>query len=712
MQFGDAMTLPSQVVLSSSKKTALLEGRWRTADVLGSAGSFNKLALPFPLRRALALAGFKTPSPVQESAIPLARLGSDLVVQAKSGTGKTLVFAVACLERIDVSCGVPQALVVCPTRELAHQIASEIARLSHNLPPPPATCGVFIGGVPVAADLRTLRRNCQVVVGTPGRLAWLVQARHLATKGIRVVVLDEVDQLFTQSMQRDVEFLLNNVPQEKQFLAFSATYTSEVLAQVESRMHVPQRILVSGTCSNLIGVRQCYKLCRDVNRDKRGEHIFEAKVDALIDLFNTVSFHQALVFCNEQGGAAKLAGKLTRQGFPAEFISGLKAQDEREGTMKAMRGFQLRVIVSTDLMARGVDLDKVNLVCNLDLPVDCATYQHRLGRTGRFGTLGLGVSFVTESELFVLKEFVKLSAGNIEPLPDNIPEDWYSYELKVEEDKAAYGKLLNAPSTAEPLRHFSTTKDSGISGSEGVGLLDFWRSFMGKRTKFWNLWDPYNSSSQQKNSMSQSSSALSDVKQQYSKHCDATLKEEISAKRNNPFSSSAVVCSEQGIISQNTLKEDLRSPRDADLRVVWENEEEPSTNPQCDLESKEDNNIEKSLDQALRASRYDYLCAPKSTPSSSASCESHDAREVSADSRQPFVPKCGTTSKDVQEGTSGVSHQKLSREGTQSVSDSEYSTWLKAYNSWGRAYAQWYHDHQEWLVLHQAWCTQVHESQQ
>lgn len=709
MQFGDAVALPPQVVLSSSKKRVLLEGRWRTSDVLGSSGSFNKLALPFPLRRALALAGFKTPSPVQESAIPLARLGSDLVVQAKSGTGKTLVFAVACLERVDVSCGDPQALVVCPTRELAQQSASEIARLAHNLPPPPATCGVFIGGLPVASDLRRLRRTCQVVVGTPGRLAWLLQAKHLGTKKVRVVVLDEVDQLYTQSMQQDVEFILNSVPEEKQLLAFSATYTSDVLSQVESRMHGPQRVLVSGTCSNLIGVRQCYKLVGDVETEEKRECKFEAKVDALICLFNTVSFHQALVFCNEQEGAAMLAGKLTRQGFPAEFISGSKAQDEREYTMEAMRGFRLRVIVSTDLIARGVDLEKVNLVCNLDLPIDCATYQHRLGRTGRFGTLGLGVSIVTEAELSTLKEFVKSSGGEIDPLPDTIPEAWYSYELKAEEDKAAYNNLLNAPLTAEPLRHFSKTKEMGISGSEGVGLIDFWRGFMGRRTKFWNLWDPYDSSPELKSLMKKAPSFESESEEQCSKHCDTIQREDISTMRNNSSSSEAVSLDQETSL-QHTHRKDLDHAGHATPSIVLKNEYEPSAGSKLDSESRELNNIGMVLDQALKASRYDHLCAPESKSSSSASCCSQNAGVACEDSMERGIPECGSLSESFPEDINGPQHQQPLEKGIESVPDSEYSIWLKAYNDWGKAYAQWYHDHQEWLVLHQAWCTHVQGS--
>lgn len=350
--------------------------RKRTSDICGVADTFARILLPTPLVRALAEAGFRKPSPVQEVALPFARLGSDLLVQAKSGTGKTLVFAVACLEKVDPSVGEPQALVVAPTREVAIQIAGEIDRLAGGLSPPFVSVAVFIGGVFVAEDRRKLRRRCHIAVGTPGRLQWLIENHELRTEKIDVCVLDEADQLFTPTLHDSVEQILHSLPKGKQLMAFSATYTPDVQSRIESHMRNPQRVIMvpPSKSAALVGVRHCYRL---IEASGDAVELFSSKVVALLGLLSSLSFHQAVVFCNHQSDAQSLESLLTRAGFPAAFISGQRCQDERLQTMSAMRGFELRVIVSTDLVARGVDLDRVNLVCCLDLPQDSATYMHR-----------------------------------------------------------------------------------------------------------------------------------------------------------------------------------------------------------------------------------------------------------------------------------------------------------------------------------------------
>ncbi|CAD7705005.1 unnamed protein product [Ostreobium quekettii] len=462
--------------------------RPRTADALGVADNFAKILLPPEFVRALSEAGFKKPSPVQEVALPLSRLGSDLVVQAKSGTGKTLVFAVACLERVDPAAGHPQALVLTPTREVAVQVASEIERVASGLPPPYISVGVFIGGVSVAEDRRRLRRRCQVVVGTPGRMQWLLESRELRGETLSTCVLDEADQLFSGSLKEAVERIVTSLPKAKQLMAFSATYTQDVQTLIEGHMRHPQRVLTvpRSKSAALLGVRHCYSLVEDA-----GDGEFSAKVAALLAVLSSVSFHQTVVFCNRQSDAQALADRLTRAGFPAAFISGQKPQEERLETMSAMRGFELRVIVSTDLVARGVDLERVNLVCCLDVPQDPATYMHRIGRTGRFGTYGLCIAFVNQNELLKLQACMRESAGReAEPLPDPVPEDWYAYQLGSPEEEVAYERLLQAPVVPEPLRHFQDEPEHWVDDTGGA-VLDWWRDWMGRREGIWDAWDPY-----------------------------------------------------------------------------------------------------------------------------------------------------------------------------------------------------------------------------
>lgn len=465
-----------------------VDGRRRTQDVLShAAASFAKLHLSDTLRRALLLAGYRSPSPVQETAIPLARLGTDLVVKAKSGTGKTLVFVLACVDRVDAAQPFPQALVLSPTREIAQQNATEISKVANNLPYPNLACGVFTGGVAVSEDRRRLRRPCQVVVGTPGRLCWLVQKNELNLDHVRLVVLDEADQLYSESLAASVQFLLSALPAARQNLAFSATYPSEILSEIESEMDYPQRVFIEESQKPLIGVKQCYKTVQ--GQEDQADAIFESKVEALLEIFSSIAFHQAVVFCNSRDKAESLSERLNGSGFPSAFTSGHKSQEHRNKTMTAMRQFELRVIVSTDLIARGIDLERVNLVCNLDLPFDQETYQHRIGRTGRFGTHGISVTLVTPMEKEKLEQYVTaVEDAHLIELPHEIPKEWYNDPLSNQADQAAYEKLVETPVVPEAKIPASHPNWIGtVSKSEFLS----WKERIEKKHPFWNHWDPY-----------------------------------------------------------------------------------------------------------------------------------------------------------------------------------------------------------------------------
>ena len=492
--------------------------RRRTQDVLSrSSASFASLHLSDTYRRALLLAGYRSPSPVQETAIPLVRLGTDLVVKAKSGTGKTLVFALACVDRVDASQPFPQALVLSPTREIAQQNATEIKKIANNLPFPNLSCGVFTGGVAVGEDRRRLRRPCQVVVATPGRLAWLVQKNEIQLDHVRLVVMDEADQLYTDSLRPSVQFLLGALPTARQSLAFSATYPSEILPEIEREMDYPQRVFIeeqhhttsnNNNKSSLIGVKQCYKLVEECPDDTvEDDALFERKVHALFEIFSSISFHQAVVFCNSRERAEALSERLHASGFPSAFTSGQKSQEHRNRTMAAMRQFELRVIVSTDLIARGVDLERVNLVCNLDLPYDRETYQHRIGRTGRFGTYGISVTVVTPSELETLKQkytstttstaaeeedsdMTQQELSSLIELPHRIPHEWYKDQLSSKEEHVAYQKLLEAPVAADAVKQIPSHHAQWL-GSVSKSEFASWKERIEKRHPFWNHWDPY-----------------------------------------------------------------------------------------------------------------------------------------------------------------------------------------------------------------------------
>ena len=380
------------------------------------------------------LSGFTVPSPVQRAAIPLGRLGADLVVQAKSGTGKTVTFGTVVIERVDRTSAYPQALVLAPTREVALQSRDALQKLAQALDPPALRVACFLGGLPVADDRARLAAGCHACVGTPGRVRQLLEEGSLHPEGIRTLVIDEADALMGGTFEADVLFVYSMLPERKQCMAFSATYPAAMLARLESLMRQPQHVaLCSQNTAALKAVRQHFLLV-DVPGGERASasDAALAKESALRGVFNRVSFHQAVVFVKSAGRGEAMARRLTDAGYPAAFTAGTLPQRRRMDVMDRMRRHNARVLVSTDLTARGIDLEHVNLVAHLDVPRDASTYAHRVGRTGRFGTAGLSVTVVTEGELRRLREMLAAADGvevRLEPLPEIVPPDWYDYEL-------------------------------------------------------------------------------------------------------------------------------------------------------------------------------------------------------------------------------------------------------------------------------------------
>ena len=446
-----------------------------------------------PLVRGLANAGFRIPSPVQRAAIPLGRLGADLVVQAKSGTGKTVTFGAILLDRVDRTLPHPQALVISPTREVALQSHAVIQTLAASLLDPPLRLHACLGGLPVAADRAALARGCHAVVGTPGRVRQLLEEGALRPDGIRAFVIDEADALMGGSFEADVLFAHSMLPERKQVMAFSATYPDAMRRRLESLTRSPQVVSASARGdTTLRAVRQFY-----VDVDARpdpddGEKkttgdagnaaadggirtrdlpvdVMARKEEALLRVFGSVAFHQAVVFARRAAWGESLTRRLREAGYPALHLAGHLPQPRRMEVMRRVRAFEARVLVATDVAARGVDLERVNLVVHLDAPSDASTYAHRVGRTGRFGTAGLSVTIVTARELAGLRETLEAAeaeraeaaaaaeaesgvtraaaaaagAGSasprsgpsppppprLEPLPETVPADWYDYEL-------------------------------------------------------------------------------------------------------------------------------------------------------------------------------------------------------------------------------------------------------------------------------------------
>ncbi|XP_054420984.1 probable ATP-dependent RNA helicase DDX20 [Pteronotus mesoamericanus] len=419
--------------------------RTRTGDVLlAEPADFESLLLSRPVLEGLRAAGFERPSPVQLKAIPLGRCGLDLIVQAKSGTGKTCVFSTIALDSLVLENLSTQILVLAPTREIAVQIHSVITAIGIRMEG--LECHVFIGGTPLSQDKIRLKK-CHIAVGSPGRIKQLIELDYLNPGSIRLFILDEADKLLEEgSFQEQINWIYSSLPASKQMVAVSATYP-EFLANALARyMRDPTFVRLNSSDPSLIGLKQYYKV---VNSYPLAHKIFEEKAQHLQELFSRIPFNQALVFSNLHSRAKHLADILSSKGFPAECISGNMNQNQRLDAMAKLKQFHCRVLISTDLASRGIDAEKVNLVVNLDVPLDWETYMHRIGRAGRFGTLGLAVTYSCrgEEENTLMKIAQKCNI-NLLPLPDPVPpglmEECSDWDVEVTAAVHTYS-LAGAP---------------------------------------------------------------------------------------------------------------------------------------------------------------------------------------------------------------------------------------------------------------------------
>ncbi|KAF3696963.1 putative ATP-dependent RNA helicase DDX20 [Channa argus] len=371
-----------------------IDRRKRTDDVLLSEGiDFSSLLLSQAVLDGLCAAGFQKPSPIQLKAIPLGRCGLDLIVQAKSGTGKTCVFCTIALDSLVLENPATQVLVLAPTREIAVQIHSVVMAIGCAMEG--LECHVFIGGRPVSQDKLHLKK-CHIAVGSPGRIKQLIELGMLSTTAIRLFVLDEADKLLEEgSFQEQINWIFSSLPVNKQMLALSATYPESLAQYLTCYMREPTFVRLNPSDMGLKGLKQYYKLLQSHPLPHK---VFEEKVQHLLELFSKIPFNQALVFSNLHTRAQHLADILSSKGLPAVCISGGLSQDLRLEAMSKLKHYQCRVLISTDLTSRGIDAEKVNLVINLDVPQDWETYMHRIGRAGRFGTQGLAVTYCCHGE--------------------------------------------------------------------------------------------------------------------------------------------------------------------------------------------------------------------------------------------------------------------------------------------------------------------------
>ncbi|XP_044735703.1 probable ATP-dependent RNA helicase ddx20 [Chrysoperla carnea] len=396
-----------------------IDDKQRTNDVYISENvDFAGMLLSPDILNGLNAAGFKKPSPIQLKAIPLAMCGFDLIVQSKSGTGKTAVFSIVALQSISTQIKDPQVLILTPTREIAVQIQHVLNTIGSELKD--FNAEYFIGGLPVAEDKQKLvNKNIHVAIGAPGRIKSLIENKHLKTKNIKLFILDEADKLMYESFKDDIDFINKSLPKSKQIIATSATYTDELHNSVAQYMKSPTKISVETDIPTLLGLKQFVSL---VTHHLNIVRQIQYKTNELTRILSTVPFKQCIVFTNYQIRAESLSNDLNKTGWPSTFIAASQTQEQRLKALKKLKNHECRLLISTDLTARGIDAENVNLVINYDVPYDGATYLHRIGRAGRYGSLGLCITICCNGDEYTkFKNLIGTISTDIEllKLPTN-----------------------------------------------------------------------------------------------------------------------------------------------------------------------------------------------------------------------------------------------------------------------------------------------------
>ncbi|XP_016840535.1 probable ATP-dependent RNA helicase DDX20 isoform X1 [Nasonia vitripennis] len=401
-----------------------LSAKERTSDIeIQEDVTFSQMGLSQQVLNGLLNCGFHKPSPIQHKSIPLGRCGFDLIVRAKSGTGKTAVFGIIALEMIDIKISSVQVIILAPTREIAIQIKEVIASLGCEIKG--LKVESFIGGVAMDIDRKKLS-NCHIAIGAPGRVKHLIDKGYLKMDHVRLFVLDEADKLMEESFQKDINYIYAKLPPNRQVISSSATYPGDLEIFLESYMQSPILSSADNDGPILVGLRQFASI---VPQHLNAMRQVQIKVEELIKIFKKVPFKQCLVFTNYQTRAQSVCNKITSMGFPAIFIVGNQNMNKRLDAMKKLKNFKCRILLTTDLTARGIDAENVNLVINLDIPSDSATYLHRIGRAGRYGSRGIAINIVAEKELNMFQDLLQSIGGknfSIMKLPVDYPEDLWS----------------------------------------------------------------------------------------------------------------------------------------------------------------------------------------------------------------------------------------------------------------------------------------------
>jgi len=367
--------------------------------------TFKSMNLRPEILRGIASMGFGAPSAIQQRAIVPIVAGRDVIAQAQSGTGKTATFSIALLQRLNVGLRTPQVLVVSSTRELAGQIYKVVKSLGDFLG---AGCSLCVGGTRAGEVIKELKKGRQVISGTPGRILDLVKKRHIKTEHVKLLILDEADEMLQDNVFKQITNIYKFLPDAVQVVVISATMSPEVIELTSTFMVEPVKVLVKNKELSLDAIKQ-YVV--QIKGDKY-------KFSALDDLNSRLHINQAIVFCNSKKKVEWLATEMTNAGYEVSSVHGEDHQSDRDSTMDRFRTGVTRVLITTDVWGRGIDVQGVTHVINYDLPTSRQQYLHRIGRTGRFGRQGTAINFVASDEdKAKIKQLEKHYKISIKPLP-------------------------------------------------------------------------------------------------------------------------------------------------------------------------------------------------------------------------------------------------------------------------------------------------------
>lgn len=429
------------------------DSRMRTEDVTSTKGTeFEDYCLSRELMKGVFEYGWERPSPIQEESIPIVQSGRDLLARAKNGTGKSGAYLMPVLDRIDPECNKVQAIILVPTRELALQTSSIAVSLSKY-----KKLGVMVttGGTDLRADIMRLDNPIHIIIATPGRILDLISKDVANVENCNMIVLDEADKLLSDFFKNVVDSIIRKLPVNRQILLFSATFPLLVKEFMDKHMKRTYEINLMDELT-LKGVTQFYAYVQE-----------RQKVHCLNTLFSKLKINQSIIFCNSTQRVELLAKKISQLGYSCFYIHAKMHQDHRNRVFHDFRKGACRNLVCSDLFTRGIDIQAVNCVINFDFPNMAETYLHRIGRSGRFGHLGLAINLITYDDRYNLKRIEEQLNTDIKPIPQTIDKELYvaEYHQKGSESKVKYG-INNIRDEDEEDDNGESDSDSSSSDGE------------------------------------------------------------------------------------------------------------------------------------------------------------------------------------------------------------------------------------------------------